>query len=39
MNSGFLFLLFADLLLLAHILFVAFVVFGVVLILAGKLAN
>ena len=39
MNSGFLFLLFADLLLLAHVLFVAFVVFGVVLIIAGKLAN
>lgn len=39
MQSSFLFLLFADLLLLAHVLFVAFVVFSLVLILVGKFAN
>lgn len=39
MDSGFPFLLAADLLLLSHVLFVAFVVFGLVLILVGKIAN
>ncbi len=36
MDSGFYYLLAADLLLLTHVLFVAFVVFGLVLILVGK---
>ena len=36
MESGFYYLLAADLLLFAHVLFVAFVVFGLVLILIGK---
>lgn len=39
MESGFLFLLAADLLLLSHVLFVVFVIFGLVLILVGKLAD
>lgn len=37
MNSGFLYLLAADLLLFSHVLFVAFVVLGLALILIGKL--
>jgi hypothetical protein len=36
MESGFLYLLAADLLLFSHILFVAFVIFGLALILIGK---
>ncbi len=36
METGFLYLLAADLLLIGHVLFVAFVVFGLVLILIGK---
>jgi len=36
MESGFWYLLAADLLLFSHVLFVAFVVFGLVLILVGK---
>ncbi len=36
MESGFLYLLGADILLFTHVLFVAFVVFGLVLILIGK---
>ena len=36
METGFLYLLAADLLLIGHVLFVAFVVFGLVLILVGK---
>lgn len=36
METGFLYLLAADLLLIGHALFVAFVVFGLVLILIGK---
>ena len=36
MDSGFAFLLAADLLLLSHALFVAFVIFGLVLILVGR---
>jgi len=36
MESGFLYLLAADLLLIGHVLLVAFVVFGLVLILIGK---
>ena len=36
MEPGFYYLLAADLLLLAHVLFVAFVVFGLVLIFVGK---
>ena len=36
MEPGFLFLLAADLLLLGHVLFVAFVVIGLILILIGK---
>ena len=39
MESGFLFLLAADLLLLSHVLFVVFVIFGLVLILVGKIAD
>lgn len=39
MESGFLFLLAADALLLVHAMFVFFVVFGLVLILVGKLLN
>ena len=38
MGSDFLLLLLADALLVTHVLFVLFVVFGLVLILAGKLA-
>lgn len=38
-ESGFLFLLAADLLLFLHVLFVAFVVFGLILILVGKLRD
>jgi len=37
MESGFQYFLAADLLLLAHVLFVAFVIFGLVLIVIGKL--
>ena len=37
MESGFLYLIAADLLLFGHVLFVAFVVFGLALILIGKL--
>jgi hypothetical protein len=37
METGFFYLLAADLLLIGHVLFVAFVVFGLVLILIGKL--
>ena len=36
METGFFYLLAADLLLIGHVLFVAFVVFGLVLILIGK---
>lgn len=39
MESGFLFLLAADALLFVHAMFVFFVVFGLVLILAGKFLN
>jgi hypothetical protein len=39
MESGFIYLLAADLLLLGHVLFVAFVVLGLVLILTGKLLD
>ena len=39
MDSEFWYLLAADLLLFTHVLFVAFVVFGLVLILFGKLLN
>lgn len=39
MESGFLYLLAADLLLVGHLLFVAFVVFGLVLIFIGKLLD
>jgi len=39
METGFLYLLAADLLLIGHVLFVAFVVFGLVLILIGKPLN
>ena len=39
MESGFLLLLAADALLLTHVLFVAFVVFGLALIFVGKLFN
>jgi len=38
-ESGFPYLLAADMLLLSHVLFVAFVVFGLVLIYAGKLCR
>ena len=37
MESGFQYILAADLLLFAHVLFVAFVIFGLVLIVIGKL--
>lgn len=37
MDAGFLFLLAADVLLFSHVLFVAFVVFGLLLIFVGKL--
>ena len=39
METGFLYLLAADLLLIGHVLFVAFVVFGLILILIGKPLN
>ena len=39
MDSGFYYLLAADLLLLTHVLFVAFVVFGLVLVFVGKPLN
>ena len=39
MDSGFYYLLAADLLLLSHVMFVAFVVFGLVLVFAGKPLN
>ena len=39
MDSGFYYLFAADLLLLTHVLFVAFVVFGVVLVFVGKPLN
>lgn len=39
MESGFLYLLAADVLLFGHVLFVAFVVFGLAFILAGKLLD
>lgn len=38
MDPGFAYLLFADLLLFSHVLFVAFVIFGLLLILVGKFA-
>jgi len=39
MDSGFLYLLAADLLLLSHVLFVAFVILGLALVLTGKPLN
>jgi len=39
MEPGFLYLLVADLLLFGHVVFVAFVIFGLVLILVGKLLD
>lgn len=39
MNPELLFLLAADLILFSHVLFVAFVVFGLVVIIVGKFAN
>ncbi|MDJ0792843.1 MAG: DUF2784 domain-containing protein [Woeseiaceae bacterium] len=39
MDSGFYYLLAADLLLLTHVLFVAFVVFGLILVYVGKPLN
>jgi len=39
MESDFQYLLAADLLLFAHVLFVAFVIFGLVLIVVGKLVD
>ena len=39
MDSGFLYLLVADLLLLSHVLFVAFVILGLALVLLGKSLN